>query len=131
MDIAEAQLSKQLAAEAAANVAPMHAMLDFWRALRWLIPGWPVDKISKLSKLLKVTKDEPNPLLDGLVKLLDPSHNLVTVLSDGKLEGSDAAIRGNSSSLVSCAHSSALKTPCARALCCSRVQRSRWCHFTR
>ncbi len=91
VDIAEAQLSKQLAAEAAANVAPMHAVLDFWRALRWLVPGWPVDKISKLSKLLKVTKDEPNPLLDGLVKLLDPGHNLVTVLSEGKLEGSDAA----------------------------------------
>lgn len=91
VDIAEAKLSKQLAAEAAANVAPMHAVLDFWRALRWLIPGWPVDKISKLSKLLKPSKDASNPLLDGLVKLLDPSHNLVTVLSAGKLDGNDAA----------------------------------------
>ena len=86
VDIAEAQLSKRLAAEAMTNVAPMHAVLDFWRALRWLIPGWPVDKVSKLGKLLKNT-----PQLDGLVKLLDPSHNLVTVLSAGKLEGSDAA----------------------------------------
>lgn len=91
VDIAEAQLSKQLAAEAATNVAPMHAVLDFWRALRWLIPGWPVEKVSKLARLLKLPKDEPNPLLDGLVKLLDPSHNLVTVLSAGKLDGSDAA----------------------------------------
>jgi Eco57I restriction-modification methylase len=91
VDIAEAQLSKQLATEAAAQVAPIHAVLDFWRALRWLVPGWPVDKISKLPKLLKVAKDEPNPLLDGLVKLLDPSHNLVTVLSAGHLDGRDAA----------------------------------------
>lgn len=91
VDIAEAQLSKQLATEAAAQVAPIHAVLDFWRALRWLVPGWPVDKVSKLPKLLKATKDEPNPLLEGLVKLLDPSHNLVTVLSTGKLVGSDAA----------------------------------------
>ena len=91
VDIAEAQLSKQLAAEAAAQVAPIHAVLDFWRALRWLVPGWPVDKISKLPKLLKSTKDEPNPLLEGLVKLFDPSHNLVTVLSAGQLEGRDAA----------------------------------------
>ena len=50
-DIAEAQLSKQLAQEAAAQVAPLHAVLDFWRALRWLVPGWPVDNISKLQKL--------------------------------------------------------------------------------
>jgi hypothetical protein len=91
VDIAEAQLSKQLATEAAAQVAPIHAVLDFWRALRWLVPGWPVDKISKLPKLLKSTKDETNPLLEGLVKLFDPSHNLVTVLSAGQLEGHDAA----------------------------------------
>ncbi len=90
VDIAEAQLSKQLATEAAAQVAPIHAVLDFWRALRWLVPGWPVDKISKLPKLLKAAKDEANPLLDGLVKLLDPGHNLVTVLSAGRLDGDDA-----------------------------------------
>ncbi len=91
VDIAEAQLSKQLATEAAAQVAPIHTVLDFWRALRWLVPGWPVDKITKLSKLFKAVKDEPNPLLDGLVRLLDPGHNLVTVLSAGKLDGDDAA----------------------------------------
>lgn len=91
VDMAEAQLSKQLATEAAAQVAPIHTVLDFWRALRWLVPGWPVDKISKLSKLLKTAKDEANPLLDGLVRLLDPGHNLVTVLAAGKLDGKDAA----------------------------------------
>jgi hypothetical protein len=91
VDIAEAHLSKKLASEAMAQVAPIHAVLDFWRALRWLVPGWPVDKVSKLAKILKAPKDAANPLLDGLVKLLDPNHNLVTVLSDGVLEGSDAA----------------------------------------
>jgi hypothetical protein len=95
VDIAEAHLSKKLANEAMAQVAPIHAVLDFWRALRWLVPGWPVDKVSKLAKILKAPKDSAkdaaNPLLDGLVKLLDPSHNLVTVLSEGVLDGKDAA----------------------------------------
>ena len=89
VDIGEAQLSKQLAAEASAQVAPIHAVLDFWRALRWLVPGWPVDKVSKLPKLFKTINDVENPLLKGLVKLLDPNHNLVTVLSAGRLNGDD------------------------------------------
>ena len=91
VDIAEAQLSKKLAEIAAEQVAPIHAVLDFWRALRWLIPGWPVDKLAKLPKLLKVVAGQPNALLDGLVTLLDPSQNLVAVLGAGKLEGKGAA----------------------------------------
>lgn len=90
VDIAEAQLSKQLAEEASRQVAPIHAVLDFWRALRWLVPGWPVDKVHKLDKLLKTPTDQPNPMLRGLVTLLDPNHNLVSVLSAGKLSGKDA-----------------------------------------
>ena len=91
VDIAEAQLSKRLATEAQAQVAPVHAVLDFWRALRWLVPGWPVDKVNKLPRLLKVPAGIANPMLDGLVKLLDPNHNLVAVLGAGKLDGEDAA----------------------------------------
>jgi hypothetical protein len=91
VDIAEAQLSKKLAEEATAQVAPIHAVLDFWRALRWLVPGWRVDKIAKLSKLLKLEKDQPNPVRDGLVKLLNPDNNLAAVLAAGHLEGKDAA----------------------------------------
>ena len=94
VDIAEAQLSKQLATEAAAQIAPIHAVLDFWRALRWLVPGWPVDKISKLAKLFKGKESEEgeqSPVLQGLVKLLDPNHNLVAVLGAGVLEGEAAA----------------------------------------
>ncbi|MDP2819490.1 MAG: hypothetical protein Q8O29_14725 [Polaromonas sp.] len=133
VDIAEAQLSKQLANEATAQTAPIHAVLDFWRALRWLVPGWPVEKISKLPKLLKASpspppspqrgegaspvlpplpragegrgegqflpllpgegrgEGAPNPLLEGLIKLLEPGQNLVTVIGAGQLDGKDAA----------------------------------------
>jgi hypothetical protein len=93
VDIGEAQESQRLALEADAQVAPIHAVLDFWRALRWLVPGWPVDRISKLPKLLKMARDEPNPLLDGLVKLLEPGQNLVAVLGAGRLSGNDVTIQ--------------------------------------
>jgi hypothetical protein len=101
VDIAEAQLSKQLATEAAAQVAPIHAVLDFWRALRWLVPGWPVDKTVKLLKLFKLPADAAtrdaqvkagqHPEYSALLKLLDPSNNLVAVLAAGQLPGDDAA----------------------------------------
>ncbi len=91
IDIGEAQLSKQLAATAAEQVAPIHAVLDFWRAMRWLVPGWPVDSTAKLQRLLRAPAGEPNPTLDALVRLLDPGHNLVAVLATGKLEGKGSA----------------------------------------
>ena len=96
VDIGEAQLSKKLATDAATQIAPIHHVLDFWRAMRWLAPGWPVDKTIKLPKLFKTTQEKentpnpPNHLLQGLVKLLDPNHNLVTVLGAGRLNGGDA-----------------------------------------
>jgi hypothetical protein len=90
--IAEVQLSKQLAAEADAKLAPLHAVLDFWRALRWLIPGWPVDESATLAKLLPPARGQArNPALDGLVKLLDPDHDLVAVLAAGRIDGEDVA----------------------------------------
>jgi hypothetical protein len=101
VDIAEAHLSKQLATEALAQVAPIHAVLDFWRALRWLLPGWPVRKVSQLAPLLKLPKDEATrqaglaagqyPEYAALLKLLEPGQNLVQVLGAGRLDGSDAA----------------------------------------
>jgi hypothetical protein len=81
VDIAEAQRSKALAAEAQEQVAPLHALLDFWRALRWLVPGWPVAAAAKLSKL-----DEA--LRPALVELLSPARNLVAVLVAGRVDGS-------------------------------------------
>ncbi len=91
VDIGEARLSKELAADAARQVAPIHAVLDFWRAMRWLMPGWPVESMAKLQRLLRMPAGEPNPTLEALVRLLDPAHNLVAVLAAGRLDGTDAA----------------------------------------
>ena len=101
VDIAEAQLSKQLATEALAQLAPIHAVLDFWRALRWLIPGWPVYKVSQLAQLLKLPKLEADrqaalaagqhPEYAALLKLLEPGQNLISILGAGRIEGQDAA----------------------------------------
>ncbi|MEC5212724.1 hypothetical protein RCH06_001265 [Polaromonas sp. CG_9.5] len=103
VDIAEAQLSRQLAQEAAAQVAPIHAVLDFWRAMRWMVPGWPVKKLSELPRLLKLPADPAtrdaeikagkHPEYAALLRLFDPNHNLVTVLAAGQLAGDDAASR--------------------------------------
>ena len=86
VDIAEAQRSKTLAAEAQAQVAPLHALLDFWRALRWLVPGWPVDSAAKLAKL----GDEA--LRPALIELLSPARNLVAVLVEGRIDGKGEGI---------------------------------------
>ena len=103
VDIAEAQLSKKLAQEAAAQVAPIHAVLDFWRAMRWMVPGWPVKKLGELPRLLKLPADPAtreaeikagkHPEYAALLRLFDPNHNLVTVLAAGQVQGNDAASR--------------------------------------
>ena len=81
VDIAEAQRSKLLAAEAQVQVAPLHALLDFWRALRWLVPGWPVDSAARLARLGDET------LRPALIELLSPARNLVAVLVEGRIDG--------------------------------------------
>ncbi|MFV0679859.1 Eco57I restriction-modification methylase domain-containing protein [Ottowia sp.] len=86
-DMGEVHQSQQLAQEAEAQLAPIHAVLDFWRALRWLIPGWPVAKPAQLGKLLK---NQPERQA-ALARLLDPQVNLMTVLHQGTLPGKDAA----------------------------------------
>lgn len=101
VDIAEAHLSKLLATQAATELAPLHAVLDFWRALRWIIPGWPVAKVSQLGQLLKLPKLEADrraelaagqhPEYAALLKLLEPGQNLVSILGAGRLDGLDAA----------------------------------------
>lgn len=85
VDIAEVRLSKELADEAEAQVAPLHALLDFWRALRWLAPGWPPDKPARLAKL----GDEA--LQRALHEVLSPQRNLVALLQAGALEGDSAS----------------------------------------
>ncbi len=96
VDIAEVQLSKQLAAQAREQLAPIEAVLDFWRALRWLIPGWPVAKVSQIASVLKLPaleRDREQALADGLypeyaalLALLRPGHNLVQVIGAGVLD---------------------------------------------
>jgi hypothetical protein len=86
VDIAEAQLSKRLSEEADDQVAPLHALLDFWRAMRWLQPGWPPQNARKLSAL-----GDDNLRL-ALSEILSPARNLVTTLGDGKLDGQGPAV---------------------------------------
>ena len=86
VDIAEAELSKLLAAEAQSQLAPLNALLDFWRAMRWLVSGWPVDSTARLGKLGDA------PLRAALVELLSPERNLVAVLVAGRIDGKGEAI---------------------------------------
>ncbi|HQC99818.1 MAG TPA: hypothetical protein PK306_29330, partial [Aquabacterium sp.] len=74
VDIAEARASKRLADEADAQVAPIHALLDFWRAMRWLDAAWPPDKPAKLGRIGNAT------LQAALAELFDPTRNLVATL---------------------------------------------------
>ena len=96
VDIAEAQLSKRLAAEADAQVAPLHALLDFWRAMRWLVPGWPVDSAKKLGKLGDAA------LRPALVELLAPARNFVALLTAGRIDGRSAAVAAANALLERC-----------------------------
>ncbi len=86
VDIAEAERSKALAADAQAQVAPLNQLLDFWRAMRWLVPGWPAESPAKLGKLGDA------PLRLALGELLSPARNLVAVLVEGRVDGPGAAV---------------------------------------
>ena len=81
--IAEAHESKRLADQAAALVAPVHGLLDFWRGLRWRIPGWPQAKLAKL-------KDETIKL--ALSELLADRTDLIAVIAAGKIDGESAPV---------------------------------------
>ena len=94
VDIAEAQLSKQLSAEADAQVAPLHALLDFWRAMRWLEPLWPAEKPEKLARL-----GDPTLRL-ALSELLSPQRNLVATLTAGVVDGEGPAVAAANELLV-------------------------------
>ena len=94
VDIAEAQLSKSLAADAASQVAPLHALLDFWRALRWIVPGWPFESTPKLAKLGDAT------LRMALMELISPTRNLVAVLVAGGIDGAGDAVAAANALLV-------------------------------
>ncbi len=86
VDLAEVQRSKQLAAQAEAEVAPLHALLDFWRALRWLLPGWPPERPARMSKLGSEAQRT------ALAEVFSPQRNLVATLHAGKLDGAGAGV---------------------------------------
>jgi len=89
VDIAEARLSKDLAVEAEQQMAPLMVLLDFWRSLRWLVPGWPKPK----RKLRNggTTRDLRDRDEDALGELMTGRHNLIGVLGAGRIEGEGPA----------------------------------------
>ncbi|MDP2822559.1 MAG: hypothetical protein Q8O52_07755, partial [Sulfuritalea sp.] len=91
VDIAEARLSKQLADEAAEQVAPIHVLLDFWRALRWKLPGWPVTTLRNLQKLGEANNGE---MVAALGEIFSPDRNLLALLNPAPLPYEDPNIVG-------------------------------------
>ena len=86
--LAEVHESKRLSDAADAQLRPVLNLLSFWRALRWLIPGWPTVKLAKI-------KDESVRL--GLAELLSGRVNLTAALNAptlaGEMAGNSAAIK--------------------------------------
>jgi hypothetical protein len=74
--IAEAHESKRLADSAHNDVAPIHSLLSFWRAVRWLVPGWPTAKLGKL-------KDDATRR--ALAELLSGRYNLAAAIHAGQV----------------------------------------------
>ena len=99
VDIAEARESKRLATEADARTAPLHALLDFWRALRWRLPGWPVADARKLGKLGSA---DDKAIRDALAELFSPGRNLVALLHQGTLSGNDAGVAEANALMAEC-----------------------------
>ena len=85
-DIAEARLSRQLTNDAERQMEPILHLLDFWRALRWRLPGWPVSDTKKLSRIGDADTGA------ALAEILHPSRNLVAALST-EISGSTEAVR--------------------------------------
>ena len=81
--IAEAHESKRLTDEAAAYVAPIHALLDFWRALRWLVPGWPEKqrKAKGRSTVEGVSETER-----AIAEIFSDRFNVVGVIARGRID---------------------------------------------
>ena len=95
VDIAEVRLSRELAHEADAQVAPLHALLDFWRALRWLLPGWPAASARHLARLGEPATQQ------ALAELMSDRHALVAVLAEGRVGGEGADVAAANALLAS------------------------------
>jgi hypothetical protein len=87
--IAEAHESKRLADSAREQVAPIHGLLNFWRALRWLVPGWP-DKQRKA--LGRSTVEGLSNTQRVISELFSDRYNLVGVIQKGHIDGDSETI---------------------------------------
>ncbi|MDR2366018.1 MAG: hypothetical protein LBD68_09255, partial [Zoogloeaceae bacterium] len=90
VDMTEARLSRELNDEAAEQLRPIVALLDFWRALRWLIPGWPAVNgknggNGRNGDRRSAAPEDPDRR--ALAELLSARCNLVSVIDAGNLEG--------------------------------------------
>jgi hypothetical protein len=87
--IAEAHESKRLADSAREQVAPIHGLLNFWRALRWLVPGWP-DKQRKAAG--RSTVEGLSDTQRVISELFSDRYNLVGVIQAGHIDGDSETI---------------------------------------
>ena len=77
-NIAEVMKSKRHAEKAERDVAPIHALLDFWRSLRWLVPNWSALQIKKIRDA---------GIRNALAELLSGRYNIVGVIETGHIHG--------------------------------------------
>jgi len=84
IDIAEAHHSKDLLDTIETELAPLVALQDFWRSLRWLEPRWPDAKIFKSKS--------PTKRQLGLAELLSGRYNLVGAIAAGRIKGSGGGV---------------------------------------
>jgi len=82
IDIAEAHRSKQLLDDIDVQLAPLKALLDFWRAMRWMVPGFS-------AKLFKQKKFAEHPLAEALTELFSSDYELLKVLHTGTVQSND------------------------------------------
>ena len=82
IDVAEAHRSKALLDDIDRDLAPLRRLLDFWRSLRWIIPGWSGDAFRKRS-----FADNPNA--EGLTELFSGGYDLLRVLEHGVVKSAD------------------------------------------
>lgn len=82
IDVAEAHRSKALLDDIDRDLAPLRVLLDFWRGLRWIIPGWSGDAFRKRSFA-------ESPYAEGLTELFSGGYDLLRVLQDGVVKSTD------------------------------------------
>jgi hypothetical protein len=78
VDVAEAHRSKALLDRIEEELAPLKALQDFWRALRWLEPAWPDPR--RLGR-------QKGEWAEGLAELLSGRHMLAGVVAAGHVGG--------------------------------------------